>query len=214
MSAGPAPETPTDPAADAAPENTASGVEAVEPAPDESEVDEDPGQVALIAALLELERHVREAGWDQPARLFALVLTDELVASEPQLAVSLGLRSSTDGGPVGGLTAIEQDEFVSSGDLLDDLAAVEWPDTVFGCAVAVERTFLPPTAEKDIPDDPAAAVDFVAQHPQRQDVRVLVGVDRSGHRHGVARLVSEPDELLAADNLVPGLVSALAHTLT
>jgi len=30
----------------------------------------------------------------------------------------------------------------------------------------------------------------------------------------VARLVSQPDELLAADNLVPGLVSALAHTLT
>jgi hypothetical protein len=90
---------------------------------------------------------------------------------------------------------------------------LEWPESVFGCAVSVERTFLPPTAEDDIPDDPAAAAAFVAAHPERQDVRVVVGVDRVGHQHGVARLVSQPDELLAADNLVPGLVAALAHTL-
>ncbi len=174
----------------------------------------DPGQIALMAALLELERHVREAGWDQPPRLFALVLTDDLVASEPALATSLGLRSSADGAPADGLTAIEQDDFASAGELLDDLAALEWPETVFGCAVSVERTFLPPSAEDDIPDDPAEAARFVTEHPERHDVRVLVGVDRAGHRHGVARLVSQPDELLAADDLVPGLTAALAHTLT
>jgi hypothetical protein len=174
----------------------------------------DPGQIALMAALLELERHIREGGWDQPPRLFALVPTDELIATEPELAVSLGLRGSSDGAPADGLTAIEQDGFSSGGDLFDDLAALEWPPSVFGCAVSVERTFLPPSAEDDIPDEPAAAAAFVAQHPERQDVRVLVAVDRAGHQHGVARLVSQPDELLAADNLVPGLVSALTHTLT
>jgi hypothetical protein len=183
-------------------------------ASDQAAGDTDPGQIALMAALLELERHVREGGWDQPARLFALVPTDELIATEPQLASTLGLRGSSDGAPADGLTAIEQDDFASGGDLVDDLAALEWPDAVFGCAVSVERSFLPPTAEDDIPDDPAAAAAFVAEHPDRQDVRVLVAVDRAGHQHGVARLVSQPDELLAADNLVPGLISALAHTLT
>jgi hypothetical protein len=172
------------------------------------------GQVALIAALLDLERHVREAGWDQPPRLFALVHTDELIATEPELAAGLGLRGSAAGAPTAGLTAIEQDEFQATAELLADLAVLEWPETVFGCAVSVERTFLPPSAESDIPDDPAQAAEFVATHPLRQDVRVVVGADRAGHRHGVARLVSQPDQLLAADNLVPGLTAALAHTLT
>jgi hypothetical protein len=181
---------------------------------DEMPTEADPGQIALMATLLELERHVREGGWDQPPRLFALVPTDGLIATEPALASALGLRGSADGAPADALTAVEQEEFASAGDLFDDLAALEWPDTVFGCAVSVERSFLPPSAEDDIPDDPAAAAVFVAEHPDRQDVRVLVGVDRAGHQHGVARLVSQPDELLAADNLVPGLVSALAHTLT
>ena len=41
----------------------------------------------------------------------------------------------------------------------------------------------------------------------------MVGVDRFGNRHGVARLASRPEELLVQD-LVPGLAAALAHTLT
>ena len=173
----------------------------------------DSGQIALMATLLELERHVREAGWDQRPRLFALVSTDDLVSSEPELAAALGLRGSAEGAPADALTAIEQDEFTSTGDLLEDLAGVEWPESVFGCAVSVERSFLTAAAEADIPSDSAAAAAYVAGHPERQDVRVLVGVDRAGHAHGVARLVAQPDELLAADNLVPGLTAALAHTL-
>lgn len=191
---------------------------AVEPANDRDSQAEkghpDPRQIALIATLLELERHVREGGWDQAPRLFALVPTDELVATEPELAATLGLRSSVDGGPPESLTAIEQDEFDAAGDLLDQLGGIQWPDAVFGCAVSVERSFLPTDAETDIPDDPVAAAEYVAAHPARQDVRVVVGVDRAGHSHGVARLVSQPDELLSADNLVPGLSAALAHTLS
>lgn len=174
----------------------------------------DAGQVALMAALLELERHVREAGWDQPPRLFALVPTDELLATEPALAATLGLRGSADGAPADALTAIEQEELDPAVDLLELLAGVEWPPAVSGCALSLERSFLPPAAEDDIPDDATAAAEFVAAHPDRHDVRVLVAVDRTGHQHGVARLVSQPDELLAADDLVPGLLSALAHTLT
>jgi hypothetical protein len=168
---------------------------------------------ALLAALLELERHVGRYGWDQPPRLFALVLTDVLAAAEPDLGRELGLRTTDAGGPEGALTAIEQDEFASTGDLLEDLAGLEWPETVFGCALATVRTFLPAAYEADLPPDAAAAAAVVADHPQRQEIRVVVGVDRVGNRHGVGRLASAPEELLGAPELVPGLVSALAHTL-
>jgi len=173
----------------------------------------DQSRDALVAALIELERHIGGYGWDQPPRLFALVRTDEVIAAEPELAGRLGLRGSADGAPPDALTAIEQDHFRSSGDVLTDLAPVVWPESVFGCALGVERTFLPAAAESDLPDDPEQAADFVAGHPDRQDVRVVVGVDRAGNSHGVARLVSRPDDLLAAPDLVPGLGAALAHTL-
>ena len=165
---------------------------------------------ALIAALIDLEHYVSAAGWDQPARLFALVETEVLVASEPALAESLDLHDRADGS----LTAVEQDDFVGTGDVLGDLTQIEWPEAVFGCAISLVRTFLPAAYEADLPEDPEAAAAVVAEHPQRQEIRVVVGTDRSANRHGVARLLSQPDELLAAANLVPGLAAALAHTLS
>ena len=65
-----------------------------------------------------------------------------------------------------------------------------------------------------MPDDPRRRRRYVARHPERQEIRVVVGVDRAGQRHGVARLASQPGELLGAADLVPGLAAALAHTLT
>ena len=176
-------------------------------------VSADDRSEALVAALVELEHHVAEAGWDAPPRLFALVETDELAATEPDLARSLGLRTSADGGAPGALTAIEQDAFVPGDDLVGELAGIAWPDEVFGTAVTAVRTFLPSTAEVDLPDDPAEAAAVVAAHPAAQEIRVVVGVDRSGTQHGVARLRSRPEELLAGTDLVPGLATALAHTL-
>jgi hypothetical protein len=172
------------------------------------------GSDALVAALMELERHVGSEGWDQPPRLFALVHTDEVIAAEPQLAADLGLRGTAAGGHPDALTAIEQDHFRPSSDLMDDLAEIVWPDAVYGCALSLESTFLPADAEADIPDDPDEAAEFVANHERRQEMRVLVGVDRGDHRHGIARMRSHPDELLGAPDLVPGLTDALAHTLT
>lgn len=184
------------------------------PAPEPAKVVNVTGQrEALIAALIDLEHHVGEAGWDQPPRLFALVVTDLLVASDPQLTRSLGLRGTADGGAEDALTAVEQEDFAAGEDVLAALAQIEWPDTVFGCAIAVMRTFLPAAYETDLPSDPRLAAQTVAGHPQRQEIRAVVGIDRAGSRHGVARLVSSPDELLAADDLVPGLAEALAHTL-
>ena len=80
-------------------------------------------------------------------------------------------------------------------------------------ALSTERTFLPAGQEGELPEDPTAAAAYVAAHPARQDIRVVVGADRAGHVHGVARLVSDPGELLGAADLVPGLGAALALTL-
>lgn len=169
----------------------------------------DAQQEALVAALIDLEHHVGETGWEQPPRLFALVLTDRLLASEPALAQSLGLQVTGEAA----LTAVEQESFGVGHDVLADLAGIEWPEAVFGCALSLVRTFLPAAYEADLPAEPERAAQVVAEHPERQEIRVVVGVDRAGHRHGVARLVSQPDELLAAEDLVPGLALALAHTL-
>ena len=165
--------------------------------------DTDPDSAdALVAALLDLDRHVGRDGWDQPPRLFGLVLNDVLAEAEPVLSREMGLRATKDGGLPGALTAIEQDEFRSTGELTRDLATLQWPESVFGCALATVRTFLPAAYEADLPDD-----------PEGQEIRVVVGVDRAGNRHGVGRLASRPEEVLGAPDLVPALASALAHTL-
>ena len=164
---------------------------------------------ALIAALVEIDRHVARNGWHSPPRLFALVLSDVLAAAEPQLSAQLRPDTTTPGA----LTAIEQDEFVSSGDLIRDLAHLEWPGTVYGCALATVRMFLPANIDVELPAGPEAAAELVASHPQRQEIRVVVGADRAGNRHGVARLAAHPEELLGSPDLVPGLAAALAHTL-
>lgn len=165
---------------------------------------------ALVAALLEIERHVSRAGWDQPARLFALVRTTDLLAAEPALAEQLVLPP---GRSEDALSSVEQEDFHAGEALLEALAGIAWPPTVFGCAVAVERSFLPADAEGDLPADLEEAARVVAEHPRRQDVRVVVGVLRDGSRHGLARLVSNPEDLLGGEDLVPGLTTALTATL-
>lgn len=162
---------------------------------------------ALIAALVEIEHHVGQSGWDQPARLFALVPTAQLVEAEPQLAAQLRVTAED------ALTSIEQEDFRDGEDLMTTLAQITWSDKVTGCAMSLERTFLPAGCEDQIPADPAEAATFVASHPQRQDVRVVVGALRDGSMHGVARLVKQPDELLGGHDLVPALGRALAETL-
>jgi hypothetical protein len=169
-----------------------------------------------------------EQGWDTPSRLFALVLSDALAAAEPRLSAELRagagvlggrppcweLHTTATGAAPGALTAIGQHEFVSSGDLTRDLAHLEWPETVYGCALATVRMFLPADTDTDLPADPQVAAEAVASHPQRQEIRVVVGADRAGNRHGVARLAAQSDELLGAPDLVPGLSAARAHTLS
>lgn len=164
---------------------------------------------ALIAGLMEIERHVSGLGWDQPARLFALVPTSELIAAEPHLAdhLSGGTEPRSDQ-----LSAIEQEGFNGGDDLGEALARITWPASVTGVALTLERFFLPGAADNELPGGSAAA-EQARQHPERQEIRVVVGAVRGGHSYGVARIRSHPEELLSGSDLVPGLAAALARTL-
>lgn len=166
---------------------------------------------ALLASLVEIEQFVGRAGWDQPARLFALVPTAELLASEPSLADQLSASTPE------ALSSIEQDDFRPGTDLLSALTQIGWPTTVAGCALALERSFLPAEIETELPTDPSRAAEYVANHPQRQDVRVIAGALRSPDgepiTHSVARLATNPEDLLIGADMVPALTQAVAWTL-
>lgn len=174
-----------------------------------------PSQRALADAVVDVERHVASTGWDAPTRVFALVSTQAALAAEPELATVLppATVQAAQADPTH-LTSVEQDGLPDSESLEDLLASIVWPETVTGAAVVVERSILPPSAEADIPDDPAAALAFLADHPDRQDVRMAVGVLRDGASWCALRTRSnDSDEDVATGlNLVPGLIEALRST--
>lgn len=217
------PESPDNPAAAAPPP--------APPAPP-------PAGGALTRAVLEMERHVAAAGWDQPARLYALVETADLLRREPALAAAL--RASDGAAGTGGasgpedvagatgagdaadevvgldaLTPVEQEELPEYAALEDLLAGIAWPTEVLGAALVVERLMLPPGAERDMPAGDDAALAWLAAHPQRQEVRLAAGVLRDGSRACALRLRTHDadDAVLTGADLVPGLTEALAGTL-
>ncbi|MGA5329879.1 PPA1309 family protein [Streptomyces griseoincarnatus] len=167
----------------------------------------------LTRAVLEIDEYVSGLGWDQPARLFALVDTARLRAEQPSLADRLGL----DGGEESAaLTPIEQEEIPAGKPLDEFLGTIAWPDAVTGCALTVERLMLPPSAEAEVPKDlgEAALTKWVAEHPERQEVRMTVAVLRDGSRESALRLREKdsPTEVLTGSDLVPGLARALTAT--
>jgi hypothetical protein len=171
-------------------------------------LDVDP---ALASAVLEIEAHIAEGGWDQPSRLYALVETAELVRREPALASAMGLD---DDSAAGSLTPVEQeqlppDRFEAA------LASIAWGPEVSGCAVVVERLVLPPEADDTLPDDPAAAAEYAAEHPERHEVRMVVGVTRGGGSYCALRLRAHDDDhsVVGGADLVPELVALLRATL-
>ena len=168
---------------------------------------------ALTRAVVEIERHVAAGGWDQPPRLYALVETADLLRREPGLASALEAADSTPGA----LTPVEQ-EGLDPGRPLDEvLAGIGWPPEVIGAALVVERLLLPPSAEASLPADLDGQdlSAWVAEHPERQDVRITVGVLRDGQRDTALRLRSDDrnEAVLSGPDLVPGLAAALAATL-
>ncbi|HEY0187710.1 MAG TPA: PPA1309 family protein [Cellulomonas sp.] len=170
---------------------------------------------ALSEAVVEIERHVATGGWDGPVRVFALVRTAAALDAEPSLARQLPpevLAAAAESAEH--LTSVEQEGLPSSDDLEGLLAAIAWPDGVDGAALTVERIVLPPEAEQDLPADPEAAVAALLAHPQRQDVRIAVGVLRDGAAWCAVRTrADDSDEAVGqGPDVVPGLVEALRAT--
>ena len=161
----------------------------------------------LLAAALDIERHVHADGWDQPPLLFALVPTDRIRAEQPELAAQLGVTAA---GPV--LTSFEQDPPPADTELDVFLAGIEWPDPISAAAVVVERIVLPPEAEAEVLDRPDAA-SAARAHPAAQDMRVVVAASRDGQSMCALRLRGADDEsVLTGADLVPALAEALLAT--
>ncbi len=173
------------------------------------DLDVDP---ALAAAVLEIESHIAEGGWDQPARLYALVETAQLVAREPALAAAMGLDASS---AQGSLTPVEQDQLSPDRPLETVLESIVWPADVAGCAAVVERLVLPPDVDDQIPEEPSAAEQFARDHPDRQEVRIVAGVTRTGSTYCALRLRAHDDDhsVVGGGDLVPQLLALLGATL-
>jgi hypothetical protein len=170
----------------------------------------DPLVSPLQAVVGEVEGHVAEAGWDQPPQLFALVQTEQLLRAEPQLAQTMGLVA----GDPASLTPVAQ-EPLGDAPLDEQLASMVFGEEVLGVVLAHEVVVLPPEAEQEVAeaDDPAAAA---AEHPDRRDVRMVVGVVRDGGQACVLRLrgeTPERDERVTGPDLAPALAAALLATL-
>jgi hypothetical protein len=165
-------------------------------------------QDALAAVVREVELHAARAGWDQPAQLFALVDTADLVEREPQLADLLGVQP----GSAEGLTPVEQE--TASESLEELLPTIVWPPEVEGCAVVVEAMTVPPESG-EVPSDPEAAAEYAASHPDREEARVVAGVLRSGESWCAIRQRAhdEDDMVLTGNDLVPALLELLHTTL-
>jgi hypothetical protein len=166
----------------------------------------------LRDAVREIEAHAATSGWDQPARLYALVPTADLLVREPALAAVMGLNAST---ADDSLTPVEQDEVPAETPLESVLEDIMWPDEVVGCAAVVERLVLPPTADDQLPSDPAEAERFAAEHPEREEVRIVAAATRAGSTYCALRLRAHDDALSVVESpdLVPALLQLLQTTL-
>lgn len=174
---------------------------------------DNPEVAVLQAAVREIEAHAAEAGWDQPARLYALVPTSDLLAREPQLAAAMGLDATS---AAGTLTPVEQDQMPAERTLEQALGQIMWPAEVFGCAAVVERFVLPPGADEAMPEDAEAAQEYAASHPGRQEVRIVAGATRDGATYCALRLKPHDDDdesVVESTDLVPGLLELLLGTL-
>jgi hypothetical protein len=174
-----------------------------------ADLDADP---ALATAVLEIESHLATEGWDQPARLYALVDTARLAAEEPALSAALGLDAAAE---AGSLTAVEQEQLDPAVPIEDVLTGITWPPGVDGCAAMVERLVLPPGSDAELPDDPEAQLAVAREHPDRQEVRIVAGVTRGGATYCALRMRSHDDDasVVGSIDLVPGLLGLLSATL-
>lgn len=173
--------------------------------------DRTPRQWALARAVSDIDDHVAKLPWDGPVHLFALIRTAEALASDEQFAAELpgSIKVEAEGDPEH-LTSVEQDQLPEVDELEDLLARIAWPEAVAGAAIVVERIVLPPEAEAGL--GPEADASAYLNHPQREDVRMVVGVLCSGETWSVLRMRHHEADVMGGENLVPGLAEALLAT--
>lgn len=171
----------------------------------------------LVQALLELECHVNDAGWDQPHRLFALADAAELHERAPGLLAPMDHPNQ--------LIAVEQDLSAQTGGPTQLLAQLAWPDSVVGAALTLERIVVPTSVEQafvdhafiddggDVGDD-SELVAGLAADPQRSEVRLAVAVTRDGQRMCALRFRDHDadDQVLTGTDLVDSIADALLAT--
>lgn len=162
----------------------------------------------LTDCAIDTERHIARSGWDQPVRLFAVARNAELIEREPALAAQLGAADPQ------AYSTIEQEGLLPTRSIDELLGRIAWPDEVDGAVVSVERVVVPPAAERDLPEDPDAATEALAAHPDRQDVRLVVGVLREGESVCLLRQRAHDsdDKVALGHDIAPGLVAALRAT--
>lgn len=172
-------------------------------------------ELTLSETVRELEQHVAKGGWDGPVRVFALVRTADALRTTPELAQQLPdvVRSAADN-PFH-LISIEQEDLPPARDLEELLGSLAWPTTVQGAGLVVERFILPPEAEAAMPADPEEALAYLESHPDREEVRIAVGVLRDGPAWCAVRTRAndDPESVGLGPDLVPGLIEALRATL-
>lgn len=175
----------------------------------------DPTVAALKDAVTEIERFVASDGWDAPIRVFAIVRAVPALEKSPELAeelppdVSVNAITNPDT-----LFSVEQEDLPQATTLEELLAQLAWPEEVDGAAIVAERIIVPPSAEKDLPDDPERALIALSEHPEREDVRMAVGSMRDGQSWCAVRTRSHDsdDLVVGSPDAVPGLVAALKAT--
>ncbi|HEX5511397.1 MAG TPA: PPA1309 family protein [Actinomycetales bacterium] len=175
-----------------------------------------PRNTPLDRAVRELERHVARGGWDGPVRVFALIKTSEAIQRDPSLRdeLPLDLLASADSDPEH-ITSVEQEDLPDAGSVEELLAQLGWGPAVDGAAIVCERIVVPPEVEVDMPEDPVEAVQYLMDHPSREDVRLAVGVLRDGSTSCAIRTRGQDDDFAVGTgpDLAPGLAAALRATL-
>ncbi|MDO4244222.1 MAG: PPA1309 family protein [Actinomyces sp.] len=182
-------------------------------------IDPSDPETALARTVIEIEAHVAQSGWDAPVRVFALVHTARALGTDPELEQSLTPEALAEARvDPHALTAVEQEGLPAATDLEDLLRQLAWPETVDGVALSSEQIVLPPAAQAEAAarSDPHERLALLAAHPDREEMRLVVGVLRQGSSWCAlrSRRLDTPASVVTGADLVPGLVEALRTTLS
>jgi len=160
---------------------------------------------------------VAVSGWDQPVRVFALVRIAAAMEADPDVAGFLEAATVEEARRDPELLmVVEQEGLPAAADLEHLLAQLAWPESVHGVAIGIERLVLPSAAqeEADAITDAAERLAFLQARSDREDIRMVVGVLRSGESWCALRSRTHDDDasVYQGEHLVPGLVEALTAT--